>query len=390
MDNSDRKHITILGSTGSVGRQALDVIKAYPELYKVHVLTAGKNARLLIEQAKLFEPDIVVIANESAYAEVAQALRKTDITVLAGATALNEVAEMPEVDIVLAAIAGFSGLLPVVAAIKAGKTIALANKEPLVVAGSFLMELSRKHHATLLPVDSEHSAIFQCLVGEDISTVDRIYLTASGGPFVGRDLTFLSHVKPEEALRHPNWSMGRKITVDSASLMNKGLEVIEAKWLFDLQPDQIKVLVHPQSVVHSMVQFIDGAIKSQLGAADMKLPIQYAFTYPKRMAGNVERVNFLNCPELSFYEPDIKVFKNLTLAYKALEYGGIMPCVLNAASEIVVEAFLNYQIGFTAMSEVIETVLEKTVQIQQPGLDDYVSVDREARILTNEAILHLI
>jgi 1-deoxy-D-xylulose-5-phosphate reductoisomerase len=382
-----KKNIAILGSTGSVGCQALEVIDTHPELYNVAVLTAGRNAQLLIEQARKFNPRVVVITDENGWIQVREALKASNIKVLGGSPALCEVAEMPEIDIVLAAIMGFAGLAPVISAIKAGKTIALANKEPLVVAGELIMDLVRKYNATLLPVDSEHSAIFQCLAGEKMASVEKIYITASGGPFRGKDLSYLEHVKPEDALKHPNWSMGKKITIDSASLMNKGLEVIEARWLFNLKPAQIEVIVHPQSIVHSMVQFRDGSIKAQLGTTDMKLPIQYAFGYPTRISNDFKKLDFLDYPGLDFYEPDVKTFRNLALAYAALDQGGIMPCVLNAANEVVVEAFLNHRISFIAMSDIIEEILMKTRQIERPDLDDYMFIDKQTRMLTAEIIL---
>jgi 1-deoxy-D-xylulose-5-phosphate reductoisomerase len=370
-----KKRIAILGSTGSVGTQALEVIGSQPNFYEVIALSAGNNAVLLIEQAIRFKPLVVVITNEEFYQQVKSALDPFNIRVYAGSDALCEIVEMAEVQLVLAAIMGFAGLKPVITAIKAGKDVALANKEPLVVAGQLVMELVKQYKVKLLPVDSEHSAIFQCLTGEDYADIEKIYITASGGPFRGKDSASLTQVLPADALKHPNWSMGKKITIDSASLMNKGLEAIEAKWLFDLEPGQIDVIVHPQSVVHSLVQFKDGSMKAQLGLPDMKLPIQYAFHSPNRLRNDFKRFNFMEYPELSFYKPDVTVFPNLALAYDALNLGGIMPCVLNAANEVAVAAFLGEKIGFLEMSEVIGEVMSVANQINKPTLDDYLQVD---------------
>jgi 1-deoxy-D-xylulose-5-phosphate reductoisomerase len=376
-----KRKIAILGSTGSIGTQALEVIGAYPNLYEVIALSAGNNAGLLIAQAKKFRPLCVVITNELFYQQVKEALTPLEIEVYSGANALCEIVEMPEVQLVLAALTGFAGLKPVIAAIRAGKDVALANKEPLVVAGQLIMDLVQKYKVRLLPVDSEHSAIFQCLAGESYADIEKVYITASGGPFRGRDFGALGKVSPGEALKHPNWSMGKKISIDSASLMNKGLEAIEAKWLFNLKPEQIDVIVHPQSIVHSLVQFKDGSIKAQLGLPDMKHPTQYSFHTPARQRNDFKRFNFLDYPELNFYKPDISVFQNLALAYDALRLGGIMPCVLNAANEIAVNAFLEETIGFLEMSDVIGEVMAAVTQIDHPSLGDYFQVDLLSRTL---------
>jgi len=374
-----KRNIAILGSTGSVGTQALEVISAQPEFFEVIALTAENNAVLLIEQAKKFLPNAVVIGNESLYQQVSEALKPYPIEVQCGSNALNEIVELPEIELVLAAVMGFAGLKPVIAAIKAGKHIAIANKEPLVVAGELIMAEVNKHKVSILPVDSEHSAIFQCLAGERYEDIEKIYITASGGPFFGRDKASLQHVSPAHALKHPNWSMGNKITIDSASLMNKGLEAIEAKWLFNLQPKQIDVIVHPQSIVHSLVQFSDGSLKAQLGLPDMKLPIHYAFHYPERQSTDFKRFDFLDYPELNFHKPDLSVFQNLSLAYEALNMGGIMPCVLNAANEVAVAAFLNQKIGFLEMSDVIAKVMANATQIEKPSLEEYFKIDNWSR-----------
>jgi 1-deoxy-D-xylulose-5-phosphate reductoisomerase len=380
------KNITILGSTGSIGTQALEVISENSNIFKVIALSALKNAELLIKQAISYQPEVVVICDEQKYLQVKTALATYPIQVLAGEDALAEIAQHPNNDVVITAVVGSVGLKPTIAAIKAGKNIALANKETLVVAGDLITALAKQHQVKILPVDSEHSAIFQCLVGEDYSEIEKIYLTASGGPFYGKDSTFLSNIKKEQALKHPNWVMGAKITIDSASLMNKGLEVIEAKWLFDLQPDQIDVVVHPQSIVHSLVQFNDGSIKAQMGLPDMQLPIQYALTYPNRLKTNFKRFNFLDYPNLTFGKADLKTFKNLGLAYRAMEKGGNMACILNAANEIVVEAFLNDNIGFLQMSDVIEQCMEEINFIEKPQLQDYLETDKHSRILASELV----
>ena len=380
------KGIIILGSTGSVGTQALEVIRDNPAIFKVSVLSALKNSELLIQQAKEFKPEAVVICDESKYLEVKSALSSFDIKVLAGEDALSEVAVYPQGDIVLTALMGSVGLKPTMAAIKAGKNIALANKETLVVAGELVTQLAIENQVKILPVDSEHSAIFQCLVGEEQNEIEKIYLTASGGPFLGKNKDFLATVKKEQALKHPNWVMGAKITIDSASLMNKGLEVIEAKWLFGLDVAQIDVIVHPQSIVHSIVQFTDGSMKAQMGVPDMKLPIQYAINYPDRLKNNFKRFNFLDYPNFSFQKADMETFRNLELAFQSLRKGGNMPCILNAANEIVVEAFLNDKIGFLEMSDVIERCMEEINFVENPQLDDYLETDQHSRILAAELV----
>lgn len=373
------KKIAILGSTGSIGTQALDVIRANPELFTAEVLTANDNADLLIKQAVEFNPNAVVIAEESKYNYVKNALKDYDIKVFGGKNSIVEIVKMDSIDMVLAAIVGFAGLESTVSAINAGKQIALANKETLVVAGDLVTSLAKEKGVNLYPVDSEHSAIFQCLAGEFHNPVEKIYLTASGGPFRGKDKNFLATIKKEQALKHPNWDMGAKITVDSASMMNKGLEVIEAKWLFGLKPGQIDVIIHPQSVIHSIVQFIDGSMKAQMGLPDMKLPIQYALGYPKRIKSNFPRFNFLNYPQLTFEQADTKTFRNLALAFEAMKKGGNSPCVLNAANEIAVDAFLKDKIGFLEMSDVVEKCLETVAFIGKPSYTDYVETDTETR-----------
>jgi 1-deoxy-D-xylulose-5-phosphate reductoisomerase len=380
------KNIAILGSTGSVGTQALDVIRANPELYTVVSLTAQANAGLLIEQALEFKPEMVVIGDEGQYAAVRSALSGTQIRVLTGEEALCEAASLPAADFVLTAIMGAVGLRPTIAAIKAKKTIGLANKETLVVAGELITRLAAENGVKIIPVDSEHSAIYQCLVGEEPDTVEKIYITASGGPFRGKDRDFLSSVTKEQALKHPNWVMGAKITIDSASLMNKGLEVIEARWLFNLDISQIDVIVHPQSIVHSLVQFNDGSMKAQMGLADMKLPIHYAMAYPKRISSKFPRFNFLDYPELTFYKPDMDTFRNLRLAYSALRSAGNMPCIINAANEVVVDAFLNNQIGFLGMSDVIEQCMSDMPFIQDPSLNNYLETDEHTRIFARQLV----
>jgi 1-deoxy-D-xylulose-5-phosphate reductoisomerase len=377
----EKKHIAILGSTGSIGTQALEVIRAHKDHFAAEVLVANGNADLLIKQALEFEPNAVVIADESKYLQVKEALSPHDIKVYAGAKAIEQVVEMETIDLVLAAIVGYAGLASVINAINHGKTIALANKETLVVAGELVTKLAREKGVNIYPVDSEHSAIFQCLAGEFDNKIEKIYLTASGGPFRGKDSVFLKNVKKEQALKHPNWSMGAKITIDSASLMNKGLEVIEAKWLFGLKNEQIDVIIHPQSIVHSIVQFEDGSMKAQMGLPDMKLPIQYAFTYPARLRSDFPRFSFLDYPQLSFEKPDTETFSNLALAFKALELGGNMPCVLNAANEIAVDAFLKDQLGFLQMSEVVEKCMSKISFIKQPDYGQYINCDKETRRL---------
>lgn len=379
------KNIAILGSTGSIGTQALEVIGANPNLFKAVVLTAQSNVDLLIKQALLFNPEIVVIVDEEKYSILKSALQHTSIIVKAGADALCEVVELPKLNIVLTALVGFAGLKPTIAAIKAGKDVALANKETLVVAGQLINTLTDQNQVKILPVDSEHSAIFQCLIGEK-SPIEKIYLTASGGPFRGKNIEYLSDVTKEKALKHPNWVMGAKITIDSATLMNKGLEVIEAKWLFNLDIKQIDVIVHPQSIIHSIVQFEDGSMKAQMGVPDMKLPIQYALTYPNRIKNNFKRFNFLDYPNLTFEKADTKTFRNLALAYHAMENGGNMPCIVNAANEVVVAEFLKDNIGFLQMSEVIETCMAKIGFIYDPSLDDYFETDTQTRIFAQQLV----
>ena len=376
----------MLGSTGSIGTQTLDVIRQHPDWFTVEVLTAQHNWELLVAQALEFKPNAVVIGNEDHYSKVKEALSGEPIKVFAGQKAIAQVVEMDTIDVVLTALVGYSGLIPTVHAIRAGKQIALANKETLVVAGELITALAKQHGVNIYPVDSEHSAIFQCLVGEFHNPIEKIILTASGGPFRGKDTTYLSSVTREQALKHPNWDMGAKITIDSASLMNKGLEVIEAKWLFGLKTEQIDVVVHPQSIVHSLVQFEDGSIKAQLGLPDMRIPIQFALSYPDRLKSNFERFNFANYPQLTFEQPDVKTFRNLQLAYDALAAGGNAPCILNAANEIAVAAFLNRQIGFLEMSDLIEETLNQANFLARPQLEDYIESDRQARELSENIL----
>lgn len=383
-----KKKIAILGSTGSIGRQALEVIAEHPEKFEVEVLSANSNSALLIEQAKLFRPNAVVITNEKKYKEVNEILFDLGIKVYAGEKSLEDIVEGDDIDIVLTALVGFSGLKPTIKAIQAKKTIALANKETLVVAGDLITKLCQQFSTHIIPVDSEHSAIFQCLAGEYYNPIEKIYLTASGGPFRGMSRKDLVSITKEHALKHPNWNMGAKITIDSATLMNKGLEVIEAKWLFDLAKDQIEVVIHPQSIIHSAVQFTDGSVKAQLGLPDMKLPIQYALGLPERLKNNFKRFSFLDYPNLSFEQPDMETFRNLYLAFYAMEKGGNIPCVLNAANEVVVDAFLQDKISFLAMSDVIENCLEKSTFVKNPTLEDYINTDKEIRILAQELIAH--
>ncbi len=374
-----QKRIAIFGSTGSIGKQTLEVIAANPDLFVAEILTAHANESLLIEQALLFEPNIVVIGEISKYAVVKKALEGKPIKVFAGEEALEQVAAMDCYDFMMAGIVGFAGLKPTLTAVENGKAVGLANKETLVVAGDIVMRTAREKGAAIIPVDSEHSAIFQCLVGEGNNPIEKIILTASGGPFLGKKPNFLVNVKRDHALQHPNWSMGAKISIDSATLMNKGLEMIEAKWLFDLRPDQIKVIVHAQSIIHSMVQFRDGSIKAQMGLPDMKLPIQYAMAFPKRLDNDFPRYHFDKPNTLTFDEPDVKTFRNLTLATEAMRIGGNVPCVLNAANEIAVYAFLKNRIGFLDMTDLIERTLEKIEFIAHPSLDDYYETDGAAR-----------
>ena len=380
------KKIAILGSTGSIGTQALEVISENRESFSVETLTANNNADLLIKQAKIFKPNSVIIRNEEKYKLVNDALFSEGIKVYCGAKSIEDIVTSDSIDIVLTAMVGYSGLIPTINAIKKGKTIALANKETLVVAGKIITDLAKEYGSKILPVDSEHSAIFQCLSGEIQNPIEKIFLTASGGPFRGKNTEFLQNVTKKQALNHPNWIMGNKITIDSASLMNKGLEVIEAKWLFDLRADQIDVVVHPQSIVHSAVQFKDGSIKAQMGIPDMKLPIQYALGYPKRIKNNFKRFSFFDYPNLTFEKADRKTFKNLDLAYKALETGGNSPCILNAANEIAVEAFLNEKISFLKMSDLIANCMEKIIFVKNPDLEDLIATDSETRILAKQLL----
>lgn len=386
MNSIPKKHIAILGSTGSIGTQALEVIAAHPDYFEVEVLTAQNNADLLIEQSLRFKPNAVVIANEAHYKKVHEALDGADIKVYAGDNALAAVVQMDTIDLVLTALVGYSGLLPTIKAIEAGKPIALANKETLVVAGGLITSLAKEKGVNIYPVDSEHSAIFQCIVGEFENRIEKIILTASGGPFRGKKRNELIKITKAQALKHPNWVMGAKVTIDSATLMNKGLEVIEAKWLFGLTPEQVEVVVHPQSIVHSLVQFQDGSIKAQLGLPDMRLPIQYAMSYPERLKSDFERFDFTKYPSLTFEQPDTETFRNLALAFEALRKGGNMPCVMNAANEVAVMEFLKDRIGFLAMSELVEKCMEKTDFIANPAYDDYVNTDRETRIKAQELI----
>lgn len=373
------KRIGIFGSTGSIGKQALEVIAENQDKFSATILTAHSNHDLLIEQALQFNPKLVVIGDEGKYQAVREVLEQKGIIVLAGEAALEEAAATDLYDMMLAAIVGFAGLRPTLAGIQSGKEIALANKETLVVAGDIVMKLAAEHNVPVIPVDSEHSAIFQCLVGEPSDKIEKIILTASGGPFLGRKPNFLVNVKREHALQHPNWTMGAKITIDSSTLMNKGLEMIEAKWLFDLQPSQIQVVIHPQSFIHSMVQFVDGSIKAQMGLPDMKLPIQYAMGYPERILNAFPRYDFTRSAQFNFEPPDIRTFRNLALSIEALEKGGNLACVMNAANEIAVYGFLKNRIGFLDMTEVIEQAMNKVAFIEQPTLQEYFESDAEAR-----------
>lgn len=379
MEEVNKKGIAILGSTGSIGTQALEVIEAHSDKFQVEVLTAGKNAKLLKEQAIKFKPNAVVISDETHYQELKDDLWDLNVKVYVGSEALCQVVEMEEIDIVLTALVGFAGLKPTLSAINAGKHIALANKETLVVVGEIVTKLAREKGVNIYPVDSEHSAIFQCLVGEFHNPIEKIYLTASGGPFRGRNREELVSIKKEQALKHPNWDMGAKITIDSASLMNKGLEVIEAKWLFNLKNEQIDVIVHPESVIHSIVQFEDGSMKAQMGLPDMKLPIQYALGFPERLKSNFPRFDFSDFATLNFEKPDLITFRNLHLAFKALEQGGNMPCILNAANEVAVSQFLKDEIGFLEMSDLVENAMSQVPFIKAPTLEQYFETDRAAR-----------
>jgi 1-deoxy-D-xylulose-5-phosphate reductoisomerase len=381
-----KKRIAILGSTGSIGTQALEVVKAHPDSLEVEVLTAHCNADLLIQQALEYKPNSVVIGVDKLYKKVSEALQPHDIKVYAGDDSISQIVESNEIDIVLAAIVGFAGLKSTLKAIEAKKTIALANKETMVVAGQLVTKLAQENAVNILPVDSEHSAIFQCLVGEFHNPVEKIYLTASGGPFKGKNKEFLAKVTKQDALKHPNWEMGKKITIDSATLINKGLEVIEAKWLFALKPEQIDVIIHPQSIIHSFVQFQDGSMKAQMGLPDMKLPIQYAFTYPYRFKTDYPRFNFMDYPQLSFEKPDTTTFAGLNLAFEAMRKNGNMPCILNAANEVAVNAFLQDKIGFLQITDVIEACMQKISFVAEPSLEDYIQTDHETRIVSNELI----
>ncbi|MEG1563715.1 MAG: 1-deoxy-D-xylulose-5-phosphate reductoisomerase [Bacteroides sp.] len=384
-----KKQIAILGSTGSIGTQALQVIGEHPDLYEVYALTANNKVDLLIAQARKFKPEAVVIANEARYPQLKEALADLSIKVYAGADALCQIVESQPIDIVLTAMVGYAGLKPTIHAIRARKTIALANKETLVVAGELINKLAQQYRTPILPVDSEHSAVFQCLTGEVGNPIEKVILTASGGPFRTCTMEELRTVTKAQALRHPNWEMGAKITIDSASMMNKGFEVIEAKWLFGVQPSQIEVVVHPQSVIHSMVQFEDGAVKAQLGMPDMRLPIQYAFSYPDRVGSTFERLDFSRCTSLTFEQPDTQRFRNLALAYEAMYRGGNMPCIVNAANEVAVAAFLQDGISFLGMSDVIEKTMSSATFVAAPQYDDYVATDAEARRLATQLIHNL-
>ena len=386
MEKNDKKRIALLGSTGSIGTQTLEVISEQPEHFEVEVLTANSNASLLIEQARKFRPNTVVIGDPSLVGDVKAALEPLDIKVFAGYDAISQIVTMESIDMVVTALVGYSGLKPTMEAIRAGKSIGLANKETLVVAGELITRLAATSGVNIFPIDSEHSAIFQCLQGEWHNPVEKIYLTASGGPFRGKTKSDLEQVTREQALKHPNWTMGAKITIDSATLMNKGLEMIEAKWLFQLRPDQIDVIVHPQSIIHSIVQFEDGSMKAQMGLPDMKLPIQFAMGYPKRMKSAFPRFDFMKYPSLTFEAPDMETFSCLQLAINSMEKGGNMPCIMNAANEVAVAAFLENRIRFNGIPKLIATTMERASFIKEPTFEDYVQTDKEARILATEAI----
>jgi 1-deoxy-D-xylulose-5-phosphate reductoisomerase len=380
----EKRHIAILGSTGSIGTQALEVVRSFPDLFEIEVLTAMNNADLLIKQALEFKPNTVVITNEALYDKVFAALNPADIKVYTGFKALNSVVQMEDIEIVLTALVGYAGLLPTLKAIEAGKHIALANKETLVVAGELVTALAEAKGVNIYPVDSEHSAIFQCLVGEFHNPIDKLILTASGGPFRGKDVAYLKTVTKAQALKHPNWEMGAKITIDSASLMNKGLEVIEAKWLFAVKPSQIEVVVHPQSIVHSLVQFEDGSLKAQMGLPDMRVPIQFALSFPHRLKSETPKFDFINYPNLSFEAPDKTTFRNLQLAYDALYKAGNMPCILNAANEVAVKLFLEDKISFLGMSDLINDCMAKVNFVEKPSLEDYILTDEATRELAHQ------
>jgi len=383
---TNSKRIAILGSTGSIGTQALEVIASHRDKLAVEVLTAYNNVDLLIDQAITFRPNVVVIGNEDKYSYVLEALDPHDIKVYAGHKAIAGVVSMDTIDLILTALVGYAGLHPTIEAIKAGKDIALANKETLVVAGELIMTLAAEKGIHIYPVDSEHSAIYQCLVGEFHNPIEKIILTASGGPFRGKNPAYLQNVTKEQALRHPNWDMGPKVTIDSATLMNKGLEIIEAKWLFGLDPEQVEVVVHPQSIIHSIVQFVDGSMKAQMGLPDMRIPIQFALSYPRRFKSDFPRFNFLDYPELTFEKPDTEVFRSLGLAYESLHRGGNIPCVMNAANEVAVDAFLNDHIGFLEIADIVETCMAKLPFISSPQYSDYVATNKETRIKAAELI----
>lgn len=388
MENKNKKktQLAILGSTGSIGTQTLEVVSAHPELFQVEILSAHSQADLLVEQALKFQPNAVVISDENKYTQVKEALSSEPIKVFAGHSALEEVVAWESVDLVVAAIVGFAGLRSTLAAIEAGKRVALANKETMVVAGELVMEMASRQKVEIIPIDSEHTAIFQCLVGENPDLIEKIILTASGGPFLGRKPNYLVNVKASHALQHPNWSMGAKNTIDSATLMNKGLEMIEAKWLFGLSNDQIEIIVHPQSIIHSLVEFKDGSIKAQLGPLDMRLPIQYALAWPYRIPNEFKRFDFKDFPKLTFEQPDYKTFRNLSLAKESMLRGGNAPCVLNAANEVVVHSFLQNRVSFIEMSDIIESVLEDIDFIEKPELADLITSDKEARMLATERV----
>ena len=380
------KRLAILGSTGSIGTQALEVVASHPEMFEVEVLSAHSNASLLVHQAQKFKPNAVVVTDESKYQVVKEALSSLPVKVFSGTEALNDVVQWDNIDTVLAAIVGFAGLSSTMAAIKAGKRVALANKETLVVAGELVMQLAMEKKVEIIPVDSEHSAIFQCLVGENPAKVEKVILTASGGPFLGRKPNYLVNVKASHALQHPNWTMGAKITIDSATLMNKGLEMIEAKWLFGLKNDQVEVVIHPQSIIHSLVQFTDSSVKAQMGLPDMKLPIQYAIAYPHRIDNDFKRVNFRDFSKLTFEQPDYKTFRNLALAGEAMHRGGNLPCIMNAANEIVVQSFLHNKVSFIEMSDIIEKTMDKVSFIEHATLEDYQQSDADARVYASELV----
>jgi 1-deoxy-D-xylulose-5-phosphate reductoisomerase len=380
------KQIAILGSTGSIGTQALEIIDSHRDIFEVYALTANDNAELLIKQARKYLPDTVVIANKDKYSEVKESLKDLPVKVWSGAESITQTVTSEPIDMVLNAMVGYSGLLPTIEAVKAGKPVALANKETLVVAGELIMKLAKENMTPIIPVDSEHSAIFQCLKGEEYNPIEKILLTASGGPFLNKSLDELKYVTKEQALRHPNWNMGAKVTIDSATMMNKGFEMIEAKWFFDVSPNHIEIVVHPQSIIHSMVQFTDGAVMAQLGIPDMKLPIAYAFSYPFRLKSNFKRLNLFECKEFTFLKPDFTKFRNLEFAFEALKKGGNMPCILNAANEIAVSAFLKDEAGFLQMSEIIAKTMEKATFVPEPDYDVYVSSDKESRKIAEELI----